>query len=137
MERQLGASGDFAWAYVIAHEVGHHVQKQLGIEAQVRKLQSQDRSQVNPLSVRLELQADCFAGVWAYKVQKDLQPGDADEALGAASAVGDDRLQKATTGTVRPDTFTHGTSGQRQTWFAAGQAAGEPSACDPFSASSL
>jgi predicted metalloprotease len=135
MERTLGAPGDFAWAYVIAHEMGHHVQRLLGTDAEVRNLQAQDRSQVNPLSVRLELQADCYAGVWAQHVYRagDLQPGDVEEAVRASEAVGDDRLQREQTGQVRPDTFTHGTSAQRHAWFEKGRAAGEPAACDTFS----
>ena len=137
MRSSLGASGDFAWAYVIAHEMGHHVQQQLGTEAQVRRLQGDDPSKRNALSVRLELQADCYAGAWAHRVASSLQAGDAEEALGAASAVGDDRLQKQATGQIRPDTFTHGTSEQRVRWFRAGQDSGEPAACDTFSADSL
>jgi predicted metalloprotease len=135
MEQRLGARGDFAWAYVIAHEVGHHVQKLLGISDRVRTLQAQDRDQANALSVRLELQADCYAGVWARSVFKagDLEDGDLEEAFTAAEAVGDDRLQRQARGEVNPDTFTHGTSEQRLTWFRAGQTTGEPAACDTFS----
>ncbi len=133
MTQKLGASGDFAWAYVIAHEMGHHVQRISGTEAQVRRLQQQDPAQRNALSVRLELQADCYAGVWAHRVRDQLEPGDAEEALGAASAVGDDRLQQAATGRIQPDSFTHGTSAQRVKWFRIGQDSGEPSACDTFS----
>jgi predicted metalloprotease len=135
MSQKLGAPGDFAWAYVIAHEMGHHVQQQLGTDDKVRKLQSQDRSEVNPLSVRLELQADCYAGVWAQHVYQagDLEKGDVEEAITASEAVGDDRLQREQTGEVRPDTFTHGTSAQRHAWFEKGRAAGEPAVCDTFS----
>jgi uncharacterized protein len=135
MSEKLGAPGDFAWAYVIAHEMGHHVQQQLGTDDKVRQLQSQDRSQVNPLSVRLELQADCYAGVWAQHVYQagDLEEGDVEEAITASEAVGDDRLQREQTGQVRPDSFTHGTSAQRRSWFEKGRQAGEPAACDTFS----
>ncbi len=136
MERQLGASGDFAWAYVIAHEVGHHVQHLAGTSDEVRRLQRKDPDQANPLSVRLELQADCYAGVWAHSVFEagDLQEGDVDEAIRASEAVGDDRLQRRSGGGVKPDSFTHGTSAQRAKWFRAGQASGEPADCDTFSA---
>ncbi len=137
MAQRLGASGDFAWAYVIAHEVGHHVQRQAGTEQQVRELQRERPDEVNALSVRLELQADCYSGVWAHGVQDDLEAGDAEEALGAASAVGDDRLQRAATGGIDPDSFTHGSSEQRVRWFRAGQDGGEPAGCDTFSASEL
>ena len=135
MERQLGAEGDFAWAYVIAHEVGHHVQTLLGTSNEVRRLEQEDPGEANELSVRLELQADCYAGVWSHSVRAagDLERGDLKEALGAAEAVGDDRLQGRARGTVDPDSFTHGTSEQRATWFAAGDEAGEPAACDTFS----
>jgi predicted metalloprotease len=135
MEKRLAAKGDFAWAYVIAHEVGHHVQKLLGTSDRVRSLQAQDRDQANALSVRLELQADCYAGVWAHSVFKagDLEDGDLDEAFTAAEAVGDDRLQRQARGSVDPDSFTHGTSEQRRTWFRKGEASGEPAACDTFS----
>jgi predicted metalloprotease len=136
MERKLGAPGDFAWAYVIAHEVGHHVQKLTGTNDEVRNLQRDNPGNANALSVRLELQADCYAGVWAHSVFEagDLEPGDVEEALTAAGAVGDDRLQRRAGGDVRPDTFTHGTSEQRIKWFRKGQDAGEPAACDTFSA---
>jgi uncharacterized protein len=135
MQQQLGASGDFAWAYVIAHEVGHHVQKLEGTSDKVRALQQQQPDQANELSVRLELQADCYAGVWAQSVYKagELEPGDVDEAINASEAVGDDRLQRQATGTVNPDTFTHGTSAQRAKWFRAGQSSGKPADCDTFS----
>jgi uncharacterized protein len=135
MERQLGASGDFAWAYVIAHEVGHHLQKVSGTSDEVRRLQREDRGDANALSVRLELQADCYAGVWAHSVFKagDLEAGDVEEAIAASEAVGDDRLQRRAGGGVDPDSFTHGTSEQRARWFRTGQDAGEPAACDTFS----
>src|SRR3954468_5089336 len=136
---RLGANGDFAWAYVIAHEMGHHVQQQSGTSDQVSRQQREQPDQANALSVRLELQADCYAGVWGHSVfkQGQLDPGDVQEALTAAQAVGDDRLQKQATGTVRPDTFTHGTSEQRQRWFQAGYANGRPADCDTFSAEKL
>jgi predicted metalloprotease len=135
MARQLNAPGDFAWAYVIAHEVGHHVQRELGTEAQVRKLQQQDPSSKNDLSVRLELQADCYAGVWAHSAyeQGTLERGDIEEAITASQAVGDDRLQKQAGQAVNPDSFTHGTSAQRSRWFRTGDSAGKPSDCDTFS----
>ena len=139
MASQLQASGDFAWAYVIAHEMGHHVQQQLGTSDQVRSLQRQHPDDVNELSVRQELQADCYAGVWAQTVFKagDLEKGDVDEAIRASQAVGDDRLQRRATGSVDPDTFTHGTSEQRSRWFNTGREAGEPGACDTFSTKNL
>ena len=133
MERQLGAPGDFAWAYVIAHEVGHHVQQLRGTSDEVRRLQREEPSQANPLSVRLELQADCYAGVWAQSVFDQLEDGDVEEAIRASEAVGDDRLQRRATGEVRPDSFTHGSSAQRAKWFRKGQSAGEPADCDTFS----
>src|SRR5918999_1904482 len=110
MEQQLGASGDFAWAYVIAHEVGHHVQQLRGTSDEVRRLQREQPDQANPLSVRLELQADCYAGVWAHSVFEagDLDPGDVEEAITASESVGDDRLQRRARGEVNPDSFTHG-----------------------------
>jgi uncharacterized protein len=136
MQRQLGASGDFAWAYVIGHEVGHHVQQELGTSDEVRRLQGEDREQANALSVRLELQADCYAGVWANTVyaQGDLERGDVGEAVAASEAVGDDRLQRSATGSVDPDSFTHGSSEQRRRWFEQGYESGDPGACDTFSA---
>jgi uncharacterized protein len=139
MRRQLGASGDFAWAYVIAHEMGHHVQNEAGISDQVSRLQAQNPDQVNQLSVRLELQADCYAGVWGSTVyaQGDLEAGDLDEAFKAAASVGDDRLQSQAGGRVNPDSFTHGTSAQRQRWFKAGYDSGDPAACDTFSTDEL
>ncbi len=137
MQKQLGAPGDFAWAYVIAHEVGHHVQHLRGTDDEVRRLQREDPDQVNPLSVRLELQADCYAGVWAHTVFDQLEPGDVDEAITASEAVGDDRLQRRASGGVNPDSFTHGTSAQRAKWFRAGQANGQPADCDTFGADSV
>jgi len=136
MERQLGAPGDFAWAYVIAHEVGHHVQQLTGTSDEVRRLQRDDPGNANTLSVRLELQADCYAGVWAHSVFEagDLEAGDVREAMTAAQAVGDDRLQRRAGGDVQPDSFTHGSSEQRARWFDTGREAGEPAACDTFSA---
>jgi uncharacterized protein len=135
MQSELGANGDFAWAYVIAHEVGHHVQRLLGTSGEVHRLEQKDAGEANELSVRLELQADCYAGVWSHSVRAagDLERGDIEEALGAAEAVGDDRLQRQATGTVDPDSFTHGTSEQRASWFSEGDGAGEPAACDTFS----
>jgi uncharacterized protein len=139
MESQLGASGDFAWAYVIAHEIGHHVQKLVGTSDEVRTLQQEDPGRGNELSVRMELQADCYAGVWARSVFEagDLQEGDVDEAFRAAEAVGDDRLQQQAGRGVNPDSFTHGSSAQRRRWFDRGRQAGEPAACDTFSAEAV
>ncbi len=136
MKSKLGAGGDFAQGYVIAHEVGHHVQKLLGIEPKVRQLQQNaSQAQVNALSVKLELQADCFAGVWGHSMQQQgvLEEGDLKEALDAAQAIGDDRLQQQSQGRVVPDSFTHGTSEQRYTWFKRGFDSGNPSQCDTFS----
>jgi uncharacterized protein len=132
MQNKLHARGEFAWAYVIAHEMGHHVQEQLGTSDQVSQLQREHPDQRNELSVRLELQADCYAGVWAKTVYKELEPGDIEEAMNASRAVGDDRLQQEATGSVNPDTFTHGTSAQRSTWFSRGQQSGQPADCDTF-----
>lgn len=139
MTDQLGASGDFAWAYVIAHEMGHHVQQELGTDREVEDARRKDPSQANALSVRQELQADCYAGVWAHGVYKagQLDPGDVQEAFGAAEAVGDDRLQRRAGGSVQPDTFTHGTSVQRRRWFTTGETSGDPSQCDTFAADTL
>ena len=134
MQNQLGASGDFAWAYVIAHEMGHHVQEQLGTSESVSQLQRENPDDRNELSVRLELQADCYAGVWAKTVYAELEPGDVEEAMNASRAVGDDRLQRQATGSVNPDSFTHGTSEQRSKWFDRGREAGRPADCDTFSA---
>src|SRR5215813_12053196 len=134
LKQRFGAPGQFAQAYVLAHEVGHHVQKLLGIEAKVRRLQEQDRRQQNALSVRMELQADCLAGVWAHSTQERglLESGDVESALGAAAAVGDDRLQKMATGHVSPETFTHGSSEQRMSWFRRGLGSGSIAACNTF-----
>ena len=134
LKRRFGAPGEFAQAYVLAHEVGHHVQKLLGIEAKVRRLQEQNPRQQNPLSVRMELQADCFAGVWAHSTQQRglLESGDVESALGAAAAVGDDRLQKMTRGHVSPETFTHGSSQQRVGWFRKGLDNGSIATCNTF-----
>jgi predicted metalloprotease len=135
MQQQLGAGGDFAWAYVIAHEMGHHIQQQTGTNEQVRRLQQQNPDQANALSVRQELQADCYAGVWANTVFQEgaLEEGDLEEAFRASEAVGDDRLQGSRGGTIDPDSFTHGTSEQRRTWFNRGYESGEASACDTYS----
>ncbi|HSY33946.1 MAG TPA: neutral zinc metallopeptidase [Verrucomicrobiae bacterium] len=134
LKRRFGAPGQFAQAYVLAHEIGHHVQKILGIEGQEQRMVQQNPRAKNQLSVKLELQADCFAGIWAQTTQQRglLDPGDIDSALGAAAAVGDDRLQKETTGHVTPDTFTHGTSEQRVSWFRRGFDSGQTSACNAF-----
>jgi uncharacterized protein len=137
LERRLGAGGDFAEAYVIAHEVGHHVQNLLGTSGQVHAAQQRaGQAEANQLSVRLELQADCYAGVWAHHAERTkgiLEAGDIEEALGAASAVGDDRLQRQAQGRVVPDSFTHGTSEQRMRWFRRGLETGSVEACDTFS----
>ncbi|MCL5498850.1 neutral zinc metallopeptidase [Escherichia coli] len=136
MKHKLGANGDFAQGYVIAHEVGHHVQKLLGTEAKVRQLQQNaSQTEANALSVRMELQADCYAGVWGHSMEQQgvLDAGDLEEALNAATAMGDDRLQKRSQGLVIPDTFTHGTSEQRYNWFKRGMDSGEPAQCDTFS----
>lgn len=138
LSRQLGAKGDFAAAYVIAHEVAHHVQNELGILGEVnrqRKVMSQTKA--NALTVRLELQADCLSGVWARNVDGLLQPGDLEEALNAARMIGDDRLQRQSGRAPQPHTFTHGTSAQRADWFARGYRDGDISKCDTFSARRL
>jgi len=134
--RRFGAPGDFAQAYVIAHEYGHHVQDLLGIEAKVRQAQEEHPQLQNALSVKLELQADCFAGVWANSTdqRKLLEAGDVDEALGAAAAVGDDRLQQQAGRRVNPETFTHGSAAQRTAWFKRGFQGGTIASCDTFSA---
>ena len=141
MAQQLNSPGDFAQAYVIGHEVAHHVQHLLGITGKVDQLRrSRGASQSNQLSVRVELQADCFAGVWANHSNEQratLEAGDIDEALNAASAIGDDRLQKQAQGYVVPDSFTHGTSAQRVNWFTRGFKSGDTSQCDTFGASAL
>ncbi|MDH1814645.1 KPN_02809 family neutral zinc metallopeptidase [Comamonas aquatica] len=141
LKNQLGAPGDFAQAYVIAHEVGHHVQHLLGISGQVEQMRGRV-SQVayNRLSVKLELQADCLAGVWAHHADQQrqiLEQGDIEEAMNAAAKIGDDALQRAQTGQVVPDSFTHGTSAQRQRWFRTGLQSGSVQACDTFSVASL
>jgi len=139
MKAHLGGGGDFAQAYVIAHEVGHHVQNLLGISAEIDRVRRQGRSLrgADGLSVRQELQADCFAGVWAHHAQQRhhwLSPGDVESALNTATAIGDDRLQRQARGTVVPDAFTHGTSEQRVRWFRAGFQNGDIGGCDTFSA---
>jgi len=141
MQQRLGARGDFAWAYVIAHEVGHHVQTQLGIMSQVtEKMQGLSQADSNRLMVRLELQADFFAGVWAHHAQRMknlLEEGDIEEGLNAASAVGDDRIMKREQGYVVPDAFTHGTSAQRVRWFTRGLKSGDLRQGDTFGADEL
>jgi predicted metalloprotease len=134
LKTRFGAPGEFAQAYVLAHEIGHHVQKILGIEAKVRQLQQQNPSEENPLSVRLELQADCFAGVWGHTAQDRhiIDTNDIAAGMNAAAAVGDDRLQKEATGRVNPETFTHGSSADRQKWFKAGLTSGNISSCNTF-----
>ncbi|MCB8915614.1 MAG: neutral zinc metallopeptidase [Thermoleophilales bacterium] len=133
MKNQLGADGDFAWAYVIAHEMGHHVQNLGGIHDEVARARRQESESANEISVRNELQADCLAGVWASTVFNQLEPGDLDEAINASEAVGDDRLQSRGGGSVNPDSFTHGTSAQRHHWFQTGFESGDPEKCDTFS----
>lgn len=141
LKNQLGAPGDFAQAYVIAHEVGHHVQNLMGISGKVEQLRGRvSKVEYNQLSVKLELQADCFAGVWGHHAQKQrqiLEQGDVEEAMNAAAKIGDDALQRAQTGQVVPDSFTHGSSAQRQRWFNTGLKTGDANACDTFSAKTL
>jgi hypothetical protein len=141
LQTRFGASGDFAEAYVIAHEVGHHVQTLLGISGKVNELMARvSTSERNKLSVRMELQADCFAGVWARQADESrqiLEVGDIEEALNAASQIGDDRIQKRTQGQVVPDAFTHGSSAQRVRWFKLGFENGNPQACDTFNTDRL
>jgi hypothetical protein len=134
LSTKFGAPGQFAQAYVIAHEVGHHVQKILGIEPKVRRLQEQNPSAGNRLSVDLELQADCLAGVWGNSTEQRnlINESDVESAITAAAAVGDDRLQRAARGTVNPETFTHGSSAQRVHWFKQGLTTGQISACQTF-----
>ncbi len=140
LNTRFRAPGDFAQAYVIAHEVGHHVQKASGVMDKMQQMRGRvSQGQYNQMQVRLELQADCFAGVWAHHAgnRKLLDPGDIDEGLAAAAAVGDDRLQKQTQGYVVPESFTHGSSAQRARWFRRGLEGGKVSDCDTFSARSL
>lgn len=137
MAQKFGVKGDFAYAYVIAHEVGHHVQDVLGIlgKVQQRQQQASSKADANALSVRIELMADCLAGVWAKNSNDkyaDLEQGDIDEALNAAAQIGDDALQRRSRGYVVPDSFTHGTSAQRQRWFSAGYKSGQTKSCDTF-----
>ncbi len=136
LERRFGAPGDFAQQYVIAHEIGHHVQNLLGIDRQVRALQQRSPAQSNELSVAMELQADCFAGVWGHSTARRniMEPGDAEEGLRAAAAIGDDTLQRETSGRVRPESFTHGSAAQRVQWLRRGLETGDVKACDTFSA---
>ena len=141
LKNRLGAPGDFAQAYVIAHEVGHHVQNLLGISGKMDQMRSRvSKAEYNALSVRLELQADCFAGVWANRAQSArqiLEQGDVEEAMNAAAKIGDDALQRSSGGAVVPESFTHGTSAQRQRWFDSGLKNGSIKACDTFGARNL
>ena len=141
LKNRMGAPGDFAQAYVIAHEVGHHVQHVLGITNQVEQARrSGNQAQANAASVRLELQADCFAGVWAHHAQNQrqiLEQGDVEEAMNAAAKIGDDALQKGSGGAVVPESFTHGSSAQRQRWFSTGLKTGSVKACDTFNTRNL
>ncbi len=144
MQKKLGGGGDFALGYVLAHEVGHHVQTVLGISEQVQTLQQRVTKRVtkkeeNALQVKMELQADCFAGVWGHFMEKRgiLEAGDLEEALKTATAIGDDRLQKEATGRVVPDSFTHGTSLQRLNWFKKGFKSGNPNVCNTWQADKL
>lgn len=135
MERKLGGGGDFALGYVLAHEIGHHVQNQLGISDETRsRMARASKTEANRISVMQELQADCFAGVWGYHMQQEgiLERGDLEEALNTASAIGDDRLQRQSMGRVVPDSFTHGTSAQRLKWFRRGFDSGDPGQCNTF-----
>lgn len=137
LKNRFGASGEFAQAYVIAHELGHHVQKILGTEGKVRSLQQQSPQLSNELSVKLELQADCYAGVWGHSTEQRniLEQGDVESGLNAAAAVGDDHIQKMTEGEVMPEKFTHGTSAQRVQWFKQGLTTGDINSCNTFAAS--
>ncbi len=141
LTKRLGAPGEFAQAYVVAHEVGHHVQNLLGISAKVDKMRGQvSKADYNVLSVKLELQADCFAGVWAYHANQSrqiLEGGDIESAMNAAAKIGDDALQRSSGGAVVPESFTHGTSAQRQRWFKTGITSGSVKSCDTFSARNL
>jgi predicted metalloprotease len=141
LRRRYKAPGDFAQAYVIAHEIGHHVQTLTGISQKVQQAKAQvSKTKANQLSVMMELQADCFAGIWAHHADRSrqiLETGDIEEALGAASAIGDDRLQKQSQGYVNPDSFTHGSSEQRVRWFRIGLEKGSVRECDTFSAARL
>jgi uncharacterized protein len=141
LQTRFGAPGDFAQAYVIAHEVGHHVQTLLGIsERNMAARRGASETEANALSVRQELQADCFAGVWAHNANRDrqlLEPGDIEEGLNAASAIGDDRLQQQSRGYVAPESFTHGSSEQRMRWFKRGYDSGDVNVCDTFATSQL
>ena len=141
LTKRLGAPGEFAQAYVVAHEVGHHVQNLLGISAKVDKMRGQvSKADYNVLSVKLELQADCFAGVWAYHANQSrqiLEGGDIESAMNAAAKIGDDALQRSSGGAVVPESFTHGTSAQRQRWFNTGITTGSVKSCDTFSARTL
>jgi predicted metalloprotease len=141
LSQRFGAPGDFAQAYVIAHEVGHHVQNLVGTAEKVQAAQQRaGKVEANQLSVRMELQADCYAGVWAHHAARSrqlLESGDIEEGLRAASAIGDDRIQRETQGRVVPDAFTHGTSEQRARWFRRGLETGQPEACDTFAARDL
>jgi predicted metalloprotease len=141
LSQRFGAPGDFAQAYVIAHEVGHHVQNLVGTAEKVSAAQQRmSKADANAMSVRMELQADCYAGVWAHNAARSrqlLEPGDVEEGLRAASAIGDDRIQKQTQGRVVPDAFTHGSSEQRMRWFNRGLETGDPQACDTFAAAKL
>ncbi|HUL69200.1 MAG TPA: neutral zinc metallopeptidase [Gemmatimonadales bacterium] len=134
LKQRFGAPGDFAQAYVLAHEIGHHVQKLLGIEPRMRQLQEQHPREANQLSVALELQADCFAGIWGHEASLEniLEPGDVEEGLNAAAAVGDDRIQRMSGSRVNPDAFTHGSSAQRVQWFKRGMQSGDVKSCDTF-----
>ncbi|MCH7861941.1 KPN_02809 family neutral zinc metallopeptidase [Sphingomonas sp. NPDC092331] len=134
LEQRFGAKGDFARDYVIAHEMGHHVQDLLGVSGEVSRRQARaSRAEGNALSVRLELQADCYAGVWAARNKDRIEPGDVEEGMTAANAIGDDTLQRQAQGTVVPESFTHGTSAQRVAWLRKGLETGDPAQCDTFS----
>jgi predicted metalloprotease len=136
LHSRFGAPGDFAQAYVLAHEIGHHVQHQLGTDAEVRRAQQANPARANELSVALELQADCYAGIWGHSTARRdlLQEGDIEEGLAAAAAVGDDRIQRRTSGTIDVESFTHGSSEQRASWFMRGFRSGDPASCDTFGA---